>query len=121
MLKAPTPHKARELKRRFMRLKRSFCGGDKADGYGQDNDGAQKEDFVESHRHRHRLDGDVCAADEKCRENNPKRTHGCISVSCQPQIQKYTVSYAVSSIFRTKQNRRRLKNFSRHAGPNPLR
>ena len=55
-----------------MRLKRSFCGGDKADGYGQDNDGAQKEDVVESHRHRHRLDGDVCAADEKCRENNPK-------------------------------------------------
>ena len=26
----------------------------KADGYGQDNDGAQKDDFVESHRHRHR-------------------------------------------------------------------
>ena len=63
----------------------------KADGYGQDNDGAQKDDFLESHRHRHRLDGDVCAADEKCRENNPKRTHGCISVSCQPQIQRFCV------------------------------
>ena len=47
-----------------MRLKRSFCGYDKTDRHCQDNDGSQKEDFVEGHRHRHRFDRDVGAADK---------------------------------------------------------
>ena len=56
-----------QVKCRFMRLKRSFCGCDKTDRHCQDNDGSQKEDFVEGHRHRHRFDRDVGAADKKCR------------------------------------------------------